>query len=134
MQASVEDLSNIHGIGIVIAENIYNFFQEQHNKIIINNFISDIGITFVETTNDDGLSINNQIRDKIFVLTGSLSKFTREDAKILLERYGAKVSSVISKKTDYLIVGKNPGSKLQEAQSLGIIILTEEEFLNLFVQ
>lgn len=134
MQASVEDLSNIHGIGIVIAENIYNFFQEQHNKIIINNFISDIGITFFETTNDDGLSINNQFRDKIFVLTGSLSKFTREDAKILLERYGAKVSSVISKKTDYLIVGKNPGSKLQEAQSLGIIILTEEEFLNLFVQ
>ena len=137
MQASVEDLSNIHGIGVVIAENIYNFFQEQHNKIIINNLISDIGITFVETTNDDGLSINqsinNQIRNKIFVFTGSLSKFTREDAKILLERYGAKVSSGISKKTDYLIVGKNPGSKLQEAQSLGIIILTEEEFLNLFV-
>jgi DNA ligase (NAD+) len=129
MQSKVEELSKIYGIGSVVAEHIYSFFQEDHNKQIINRLIN-IGINFTEATNNN-LLFNNKISNKIFVLTGSLTKFSREEAKLLLEKYGAKIGSSVSKKTDYLVVGANPGSKLQEAQNLHIIILTEEDFLNL---
>ena len=127
MQATVEDLSKIYGIGNIVAEHIYSFFQEEHNNKIINKLIA-VGIKLVEGINND-LLFNAKISNKTFVLTGSLSKFSREEAKLLLEKYGAKVGTSVSNKTDYVVVGENPGSKLQEAQKLHIIILTEQEFL-----
>lgn len=129
MLASIEDLSSIYGIGMVGAENIYYFFQEKYNLNLIDKLINQIGINFVDAGNSS--KINPQINNKIFVLTGSLSKFSREEAKAMLEQQGAKISSSVSKKTDYLVVGENPGSKLKTAQELNISILTEQQFLDL---
>lgn len=129
MMANIDDLSKIYGIGIVGAESIYNFFQEEYNLNIINKLINAIGIKFLDQANSN--NINNKLNNKIFVLTGSLSKFSREEAKAMLEQQGAKVSSSLSKKTDYLVVGENPGSKLKTAQELNINILTEQQFLDL---
>jgi DNA ligase (NAD+) len=128
MQASINNLSEIFGVGPVAAKNIYTFFNTEYNKKIIERLINNIN--FIDNNiihvNSDSALIN-----KNFVLTGSLSKFSREEAKVLLEQHGAKVVNSISKKIDYLVVGDNPGSKLQQANSLNITILTEDDFIKL---
>lgn len=73
-------------------------------------------------------SLDNRFEGKTFVLTGSLEKYTRTEAGNLIEKYGGKVSSSVSKKTNYVLAGEDAGSKLTKAQELGITILTEEEF------
>lgn len=134
MHASVHDLSNIHGIGTIMAEHIYNFFHEENNLKTINS-LKIIGIKCIDPKldlsleKDQNLDLNSKFKDQIIVLTGNLSNFTREQAKALLEQHGAKISNSISKKTNYLIVGSNPGSKLAQAEKLKINILTEEEFI-----
>ncbi len=130
MEASIEDLSKIYGIGEVIGEFIYNFFHEEHNLHIIEKLLNS-GIYFTDETNNNVNFKNLAVNNKIFVLSGSLSRCSREEAKQLLEKYGAKVAGSVSKKTDYLVIGENPGSKLQEAKNLHIMILTEEDFFNL---
>lgn len=77
------------------------------------------------------VSLDNRFDKKTFVLTGSLEKYTRTEAGDIIERYGGKVSSSVSKKTDYVLAGEEAGSKLIKAQELGIVILTEKEFENL---
>lgn len=127
MSTSIEELSNIYGIGPVVAQYIYNFITEITNIKIIDKLIN-AGIKFVELEklekNTNYLPLNN----KIFVITGSFAKLTREEVKQLLENYGAKVTNSVSNKTDYVIVGANAGSKLQQAQNLNIKILHEAEF------
>ena len=75
--------------------------------------------------------IDNRFEGKIFVLTGSLSKYTRNEVSDLIEKYGGKTSTSVSKKTHYVLAGEDAGSKLTKAQQLGITILTEEEFENM---
>ena len=79
-------------------------------------------------------SIDNRFEGKTFVLTGSLSEFTRKEAEEIIEKYGGKTSSSVSKKTTYLLAGEEAGSKLTKAQSLGITIISEQEFKNLLEQ
>lgn len=125
--ASIDNLSEIFGVGPVASENIYTFFNAEYNKKIIERLINNIN--FIDNINN--INFDPALRNKTFVLTGSLSKFSREEAKELLEQHGAKVVNSVSKKIDYLLVGDNPGSKFQQAKSLNIAVLTEEDLLKL---
>jgi len=122
--ASQEDLLNISDIGPIVAANIHSFFHQTHNQEVIQALLA-AGINWPLKKRQ---SQSDKLTGKTFVITGTLSTMTREEAKEALENLGAKVSSSISKKTDYLIAGENAGSKLDKAQSLGVTILSESDF------
>jgi DNA ligase (NAD+) len=106
----------------VVAESISNFFGEQHNKDVIKDLLN-AKIKWPET---EGKQVaTGHLVGKTFVLTGSLPTLSREAAKEMIEAVGGKVSGSVSKKTDYVIVGSDAGSKLDKAQELGLTILDE---------
>lgn len=127
MSAKYEDLVKIQDIGEVIADSVYKFFKEEKNIKTINE-LKLLGVNMEYKGNE---SIDDNFNNKTFVLTGTLSKLTRDEASIEIENRGGKVTSSVTKKTDYVIVGENPGSKYQKAKDLNINILNEEEFLNM---
>lgn len=127
MSAGYEDLVKIQDIGEVIADSVYKFFKEEKNINTINE-LKLLGVNMEYKGNE---SIDDNFNNKTFVLTGTLSKLTRDEASIEIENRGGKVTSSVTKKTDYVIVGENPGSKYQKAKDLNINILNEEEFLNM---
>jgi DNA ligase (NAD+) len=124
-KASFDELVSIHEIGPRIAESITLFFKQEQNIKFIGR-LKRAGVNFKSSY--DSSQAREQFRDKTFVITGKLSFLTRSRAKELLKRYGARVTSSISKNTDYLIVGEEPGSKLDEAKSLGVKTINEKEF------
>lgn len=121
---SEEDLQQISDIGPVVAKYIVSFFAEHHNKAVIQKLIK-AGIHWDPIKKSDTLPLAG----KTFVLTGSLTSLTREEAKEKLEQLGAKVAGSVSSKTDYVVVGADAGSKLEKAKQLGIKLLKEEEFM-----
>tara|TARA_Y100000590_G_scaffold215425_1_gene244136 strand:- start:247 stop:2247 length:2001 start_codon:yes stop_codon:yes gene_type:complete len=126
MHTDMETLTAIHEIGDVMAESIINFFHEDNNQKVIQACV-DAGISFSKV---------EQIKEsiytgKIFVFTGSLEKFSRSDAKEMVEKIGARASGSVSSKTDFLIAGPGAGSKLDKAKELDIPILSEVEFLEM---
>jgi len=131
LSATVEQLQEIHDIGTVVANNIYTFLQQSHNLEVITR-LRQLGVHWQEhevtaVKTPESLPFAGQT----FVITGTLASLTREEAKAKLLALGAKVSESVSKKTSYVIVGEKAGSKLDKAQSLGIKILAEDEFLQL---
>jgi len=125
-QATADELETISDVGPIIAKNIHSFFQQAHNMEIIQRLFA-AGIHW-DSNHDE----KNQIFDGLsFVLTGSLQKMTREDAKQKLYSLGAKVSGSVSKKTNYVVYGDNPGSKYGKALKLGVETITEESFLQM---
>jgi len=126
MKADEETLNAIDQIGPIVAESIFNFFNEEHNKETVMRLI-EYGITFKENT----IPSNGIFTGKSFVITGTLIDMKRSDAKKIIENNGGKVSSAVSKNTDYLVCGENPGSKFSKAQNLNINILNEEAFKEL---
>lgn len=123
--ASVEELSAIYDIGEIIAKNIVDFFQNQDNKLEIQKLI-ELGVKINSQEN-----VGSKFLGKTFVLTGTLPTLSREQATELIEKNGGKVSSSVSKNTDFVLLGENAGSKLQKAQALGIKTISEEEFLKM---
>lgn len=126
--ASFEDLRSIYEVGPKIAESIVRFFKERRNVEILNR-LRKAGVRLAATASE--VKAKGTLAGKTFVLTGTLPSMTREDAKTLIEDRGGKVSSSVSAKTDYVIVGEEPGSKYKKAQALRIKILDEEEFKKL---
>ena len=125
-RASYEELVEIPEIGPRIAQSIVDFFQNQDNRRLIAE-LKAVGIDpRAERPTEEGPLVG-----KTFVFTGRLSAFTREEARRLVEELGGKVASSVSRKVDFLVVGEDPGSKLDRARALGIRTLTEEEFRNL---
>jgi len=123
--AEVSDLVEINDIGDVIAQNIYQFFKDENNiKLIDSLFDKGVKIAYKEFN----LQNNDYFTGKTVVLTGTLEKYTRENATEILENLGAKVSGSVSSKTDYVLAGINAGSKLTKAQNLGVKIISESEF------
>jgi DNA ligase (NAD+) len=122
---TVEDLVNVPDIGETIAKSVTNYFENQHNKAIVEE-LKDLGINM----NYLGKKVeeNEFFSGKTFVLTGSLELFTRDEAKEKIESLGGKTVESVSKKTSVVIVGANPGSKYTKAKDLGIEIWTEQEF------
>ncbi len=127
MKASAEELQEIHEIGPRMAESIMHFFASAKNREIIEK-LRRAGVRLTEEQKEQG---SLPLRGKTFVLTGTLENFTREQAGERIRTLGGEVSSSVSKKTDFVIAGSNPGSKLTRAQELGVKILTEADFLEL---
>jgi DNA ligase (NAD+) len=123
--ASIEEISGIYEIGPKIAESVYNFFRDKKSKILIER-LKKAGLKF-EIEHKHTL-LNPNFEGKTFVLTGTLENYTREIATELIEKSGGRVSSSVSKKTDYVLVGTDPGSKYEKAKKLGVKIIYEEDF------
>ena len=126
MNADVHSLKDIHEIGDIMAESIYDFFNDINNKNMIETCLNS-GIQFAKIEKIQP----SEHSGKIFVFTGTLEKFSRKDAQIMVEKVGARASNSISSKTDFLIAGTGAGSKLKKSIELGITILTEDEFLQM---
>ena len=125
MNASEEDLSEIKDVGPVTAKYIKEFFDEKDNRTMIEKFrLYGLNFDYI----DNSISNNSIFNGKTVVLTGTLIKFSRNEATALLENMGAHVSGSVSKKTDYVIYGAEAGSKLTKANELGVKTLSEEEF------
>ena len=121
-----QELTTIGGIGEVVGEAIVEFFKEKKNREAVERLLEQITVTPMEQVRRD-----SPVAGKTVVFTGALEKMTREEAKAMAERLGAKVSGSVSKKTDYLVAGPGAGSKLKEAQKHGVNVLTEDEWFKL---
>lgn len=124
--ADVERLANIEGIGEIIAQSIYDFFHEERNVKMIEE-LKELGVNPVSKVKPK----SDKLAGKTFVLTGTLQNMTRDEASAIIKSHGGKTSSSVSKKTSYVLAGENAGSKLDKAQNLGVIILTEDDFLEM---
>jgi DNA ligase (NAD+) len=119
------DLNNIEGIGEIVARAIVEFFKEKRNIEVIDRLIAEVTPEEAEHV----AASDSPIAGKTVVFTGSLEKFTRDEAKARAEGLGAKVSGSVSKKTDYVVAGPGAGSKLDKARELGVIVMDEDEWL-----
>ena len=128
--ANREDLLSIKEIGPEIADSILSYFSNKENISLLNRLF-EAGITIEEMPFETVPDTLHPFTGKLFVLTGTLATLTRTEAKKLIEKKRGKVSSAITGKTDYLVVGKSPGSKLAKAKDLAVTILNEEKFLRL---
>ncbi|MBD2782480.1 NAD-dependent DNA ligase LigA [Xenorhabdus szentirmaii] len=129
--ADIESLIEVQDVGSIVASHVVNFFNEPHNQAVIDDLVNTIGIHWesVESPNLD--EIDSPLAGKTVVLTGSLSRLSRDEAKDKLAALGAKVTGSVSKKTDLVIAGEAAGSKLAKANELGIPVIDEEEMLRL---
>ena len=126
MQAPLEALTAVPDVGAVTAQNIADWFAQPQAQEMIERFRA-AGVNFESKR----VISDTRFAGKIFVLTGALSKFTREEATEKIELFGGKASGSVSKKTSFVVVGENAGSKERKARELGITILTEDEFLEM---
>jgi DNA ligase (NAD+) len=125
VEASLEDFTVIDGIGEIMAESLVDFFQNPLNLSTLESMES-LGVVLKSEQSD---YVYKPWAGIIFVLTGSLEKFSRQEATLQIERFGGKVSSSVSKKTNYLVAGPGAGSKLDKAESLDVAVLNEDQFL-----
>jgi len=129
--ATMEEILAVHEIGPKIAESVSAFFKDKKNiELIVN--LKDAGLQFESEKNKDPGKINDQFNNKTFVLTGTLENFKRDEAQKIIEDLGGRVSSSVSKKTDYVLAGTDAGSKLEKAKSLGVTIINENEFMKMY--
>lgn len=125
-EAEVEQLSKIEGIGDIIAQSIHDYFHDEKNLILIEQ-LKQLGLNPQEKAKPK----SDKLAGKVFVLTGTLQNMTRDEASAIIKSHGGKTSSSVSKKTSYVLAGENAGSKLDKAKDLGVIILTENDFLEM---
>ena len=125
--ASVDQISSIEGFGDIMAQSVYDYFSLEQTRTLIDS-LKELGVlmTPLEKKNNDGIFVG-----KTFVLTGTLPTMTRSQASKLIEENGGKTSSSVSKKTDFVLAGEDAGSKLTKANSLGVTVISEEEFLSM---
>ena len=128
-EATVEELDDIHEIGLAVAVSVQNFFQNPRNIEVIER-LKNAGVK-MEIDGDIAGELDENFNGKTFVLTGKLEQFTRDEASRIIETKGGRVSSSVSKKTDYVVAGTDAGSKLTKAESLGVKVLSEDEFKEL---
>ena len=125
--ASMEDISAIDGFGEIMAESVYQYFQLDESKKLVEE-IKSLGINTENLSAPKNIDESNPFFNKTFVITGTLPNYKRTEAAEIIESMGGKVSSSVSKKTDFVLAGEEAGSKLTKAQSLGIKIIDESEF------
>lgn len=129
--ATLEELLSIRDIGPVVAMNIITFFKQSHNREVLEALLAT-GISW-PADNPAERKVQSLL-GKTFVITGTLSDMSRDDAKHSLQSLGAKVTGSVSKKTDYVVAGENPGSKVTKAVELGVKVLSEEQFNEILAQ
>ena len=126
--ASAEEIAEIDDIGMIMANSVREFFDEERNIKIIDEFkAQSVNTEYI----DEGANFDNRFEGKTFVVTGTLETLKRAEAEALIENYGGKASKSVSKNTDYVLAGESAGSKLDKAQSLGITVIDETEFLKM---
>lgn len=128
-KASKEDILAIYDIGERMAESVVDFFNDEKEMQLIER-LKSYGLNMRQP--DETLTEDSKLKGKTFVLTGELGTMTRKEAKQKIEALGGKVSGSVSKRTDYVVVGSKPGSKLKKAEELGVTIIDEEEFIKFF--
>jgi DNA ligase (NAD+) len=130
------ELSAIYGIGDKVADSIVNWFSNIDNQKLIQRLLEQVTVLDEETSGfaedaDSEKIKNSEIFDKTFVLTGTLSTMSRDEAKVMIKKLGGDVVGSVSKNTDYVLAGEEAGSKLDKAIELGVKVLSEEEFLKM---
>ncbi|MEK7069594.1 MAG: NAD-dependent DNA ligase LigA, partial [Patescibacteria group bacterium] len=125
---SAEDLQKINGIGPKVAESICDWFKDKRNKELLGRLLKRIIIILPKASE---LPENIKIKNKVFVLTGTMEKMSREKAKEEIKSRGGIVNESVSKNTDFVVAGAEPGSKYEKAQKLGVKIINEKEFLEM---
>jgi DNA ligase (NAD+) len=121
------EIDDIEGIGETVVDALVDFFSEPHNVKAVGDLLTHVTVTPFERAQ----ATNSPVTGKTVVFTGSMERLSRNEAKAQAERLGAKVAGSVSKKTDYVVAGPGAGSKLTEAQSLGVTVLSEDEWLAL---
>lgn len=124
-KASLKELERVEEVGPVVAQSIYEWFRNEHNKDFLIRLLKHVYIEKYKAP------LATKLAGKKFVLTGTLLTMAREDAKIRIRELGGKTSEAVSKKTSYVVVGDEPGAKLEQAEKLGVKILKEEEFIKM---
>jgi len=122
MKATADELEEVNEVGPRIAESIVEFFADEHNRKLVGD-LRKAGLTFTGQKKEKG----TKLAGKTFVLTGTLARRTRDEAKKMIEDAGGRVSGSVSKKTDYVVAGSDAGSKLDKARELGVSVIVEEE-------
>ncbi|WP_088328918.1 NAD-dependent DNA ligase LigA [Lacimicrobium sp. SS2-24] len=130
-QADLEQLQQVNDVGEVVARHIVNFFAEAHNAQVVEELLAE-GVYWPAIEVPD--EAEQPLKEKTFVLTGTLSAMGRSEAKAKLQQLGAKVTGSVSVSTDYLVAGEKAGSKLTKATELGVEVMSEEQMLSLFAQ
>ncbi len=128
-KASEEDIAAVQGVGPVVAESVVSYFADENNCRMVNELEG-----LMDIKSDSGRQNDGALHGKTFVLTGSMEKMSRNEAKELIISMGGKVSGSVSGKTDYIVAGDSPGSKLDIANKLGVTVLNEREFLSMVKQ
>ena len=128
--ATIEELLEIEGVGPNIAQAVVDWFNSESNLIVLHK-LKSVGVWPVLELSRDETGAGQKLDGLTFVITGTLPSLSRNDAKEIIERHGGRVTGSVSKKTSYLLLGENPGSKIDKAQSLGVPILDEAGLLNL---
>jgi len=129
-KASIKDFEIIPGVGGVVAHSIFGWFEDKNNQELLKRLQKYVKIQG-QTLDLDGKSKGLPLDGKTFVLTGTMQSMSRDDAKAKIRALGGNTSSSVSKKTDYVVTGKDPGSKYNDAQKLGVKIINENEFMKL---
>ncbi len=124
MNAEEVNLSLIDDIGEVTAKSVYEFFRQEQTIDLIQK-LKTAGVNMKSAEDEE---TDNRFQGMTFVLTGSLSKYTRDEASEIIEKFGGKTSGSVSKKTSYVLAGEEAGSKLTKAEELGVTIINEDEF------
>ncbi len=127
MEASEEELLQVPDVGPEVARSVRSFFAEPANRASIRRML-EAGVR-PRPIRPSGESVSRPLEGKTFVFTGTLSSMTRNEAKARVEALGGRVSSSVSRRTDYVVVGADPGSKADRARQLGVPMLDEETFL-----
>jgi len=126
-RATIEELTSVPGIGPEVAQSVVYFFSQEENRKVLEK-LKRAGLRFEVERKE---KVPGPLAGKKFVFTGALSSMTRSEAEELVRQLGGEASSSVSRKTDYVVVGENPGSKLERARQLGVKVLTEDEFLEM---
>jgi DNA ligase (NAD+) len=126
-RASEDELSQIHGIGGEIARAVRTFFADPKNRDLVRK-LGEVGVT---TTQEREAPVPQTLAGKVVVITGTLPSLSREAARALVVRHGGRVTSTVSRKTDYVVVGEAPGSKADDARRLGVKTIDEAELMAL---
>jgi DNA ligase (NAD+) len=130
LNAGVDELANVHGIGRTTAEAVAAFMEEPHNRRLLDRLAS----AGVDLTEEVEQAEEQPFAGKAFVVTGTLPSLSRKEATQFIETRGGRVTSSVSKSTDYVVVGDDPGSKFEKARELGVRVLTENELRTLSEQ
>ena len=128
--AAKEELESINGVGPIVAKAVYDWFRDADNKKLVRNLLKQVTI---EEMNKPANGVTFKLQGKTFVFTGTMPTLERVIAQNMVRERGGEISNSVSKKTSYVVVGENPGSKLEQARELGVKILDEEQFKKILV-